>query len=169
MTNTYTFTETQTFTFTHAKYIAAKVATDLSRFRRFYDSPSVDLIGKYEEELAALLKADYLDSVTYGFKRAGKWVEALRYHALPGGSLVGDDDPGKIRPGVDVSGAIFSSYLIRNSRWQSLTLEEQQAFEATLPFIRVGADEPPLESGYWVPGQNYSAGGRSIGRSTIIR
>ncbi|MDP3993431.1 MAG: hypothetical protein Q8P75_00430 [bacterium] len=169
MSNSYTFTETQTFTFTDAKYIAAKVATDLARFRRFYNSPSLELIKQYEEELTALLKADYLDNITYGFKRGEKWIEALRYHALSGGSLVGDDDPGKIRPGVDVMGAHFTSFLVLNSRWSQLSTAAQEAFEANLPFRRGGGDEPALESGYWSHGHNYASGGRSIGRSTIIR
>lgn len=169
MSESYTYTATETFTFTNAKYIAAKVATDLSRFRRFYNAPSTEEIGKYEEELAALLKEDYLDNVTYGFKRDGKWIEALRYHALPGGSLVGDDDPGKIRPGIDITGAHFTSYLNRNNRWHNLSQVARDAFEARLPFKRVGASEPPLENGTWSHGHSYSSGGRGVGRSTIIR
>lgn len=169
MSNSYTYTATETFTFTHAKYIAAKVAADLLRFNRFYNSPTAESIDKYEEELTALLREDYLGNVTYGFQKNSKWIEALRYHALPGGSLVGDDDPGKIRPGIDVSGAYFTSYLNRNDRWHKLLQAQKDAFEAKLPFKRVGADEPPLENGVWSHSHTYSAGGRGIGRSTIIR
>lgn len=169
MSESYTYTATETFTFTHAKYIAAKVATDLLRLQRFYTAPTTELINQYEEELSALLKADYLENVVYGFQRNGKWVEALRYHALPGGSLVGDDDPGKIRPGIDLTGAHFTSYLVRNDRWKNLSTSERDAFEATLPFKRVGAAEPSLETGSWSHGHTYSAGGRGIKRSTIIR
>lgn len=169
MSQSYTYTSTETFTVTHAKYIAAKVAADLSRFRRFYTAPTEQEIKNYEIELTELLKEDYLDNVTYGFKRDGKWIEALRYHALPGGSLVGDDDPGKIRPGIDTTNAHFTSYLNRNSRWHNLSQTQKDAFEARLPFKRVGAAEPPLESGMWSHGHSYSSGGRGIGRSTIIR
>jgi hypothetical protein len=169
MSTSYTFSESETFTLTHAKHIAAKVATDLMRFTRFYSKPTLEAINKYEIELTALLKDGYLESVVYGFKRDGKWVEALRYHALPDGTLVADDDPGKIRPGTDVPGESFGSYLVKNKRWDSLTAAQQQAFNAALPFGRESAVEPTIENGVWSHGQNYSAGGRGIGRSTIIR
>lgn len=171
MSTSYTYTAAETFTVTHARYIAAKVAADLSRFRRFYGSPSEQQINNFETELTELLKDDYLDSVTYGFKRndTDNWVEALRYYALPGGTLIGDDDPGKIKPGVDLSNTHFSSYLIRNKRWHNLTQSQRDAFEARLPIKRVGAIEPQLESGMWSHGHIYSSGGRGIGRSTIIR
>lgn len=169
MSDSYTFTETETFTVTHARHIAAKVAADLMRFTRFYSNPTVEQINRFEAELIALLKEGYLESVTYGFKRDGKWIEALRYHALPDGTLMGDDDPGKIRPGTDVPGESFSSYLIKNNRWHSLSPEQQRAFEASSPISRTGAPEPQLANGRWSHELNYSAGGRGLGRSTIIR
>jgi hypothetical protein len=169
MSDSYTFTETETFSVTHARYIASKVATDLLRFTRYYSNPTLEQINKFEAELTALLKAGYLESVTYGFKRDGQWIEALRYHALLDGTLLGDDDPGKIRPGTDVPGETFSSYLIRNRRWHNLSTQERAAFEDTLPIKRADAPEPPVANGSWSHGLSYSAGGRGIGRSTIIR
>lgn len=163
-----TYTQTETFTVTHAKHIASKVATDLLRLQRFYGSPSDAQINEYEEELVALLKGDYLKEVTYGFKRNGYWVEALRYHALPGGNLT-NDDPGRILPGVNVSGATFGSYLIHNSRWHALTQAQRTAFSAALSIDRGHGTEPQLESGTWSTGLTYSAGGQGIGRSTITR
>ena len=164
----YTYTQTETFTVTHAKHIASKVATDLLRLQRFYGSPSDAQINEYEEELVALLKGDYLKEVTYGFKRNGCWVEALRYHALPGGNLT-NDDPGRILPGVNVSDATFGSYLIHNSRWLALTPAQRTTFSAALSIDRGHGTEPQLESGSWSTGLSYSAGGQGIGRSTIIR
>jgi len=166
--SSYTYTQTETFTITHAKHIASKVATDLLRLQRFYGSPSDQQINDYEEELAALLKADYLKEVIYGFKRNGCWVEALRYHALPGGNLT-NDDPGRILPGVDVSGATFGSFLIHNSRWYALTAAQQATFSSVLSIDRGHGAEPGLESGTWSSGLTYSAGGQGIGRSTIQR
>lgn len=166
--STYTYTQTETFTITHAKHIASKVATDLLRLQRFYGSPSGQQINEYEEELVSLLKADYLKEVTYGFKRNGCWVEALRYHALPGGNLT-NDDPGRILPGVDVSGATFGSYLIYNSRWHALTSAQRTTFSSILSIDRGHGTEPGLESGVWSTGLTYSAGGQGIGRSTILR
>ena len=169
MSYSMTRTAIEAFTVTHARHIAAKVATDLLRYTRYYKNPTIELINKYEEELVALLKADYLDYVIYGYKRDGKWVEALRYHALPGGTLMTDDDPGKIRPGTDVPGENFGSYLVRNSRWDSLPKAEQDRFDASLPFSRNGVPEPELVSGRWSQDHTYSAQGRGITRSTIIR
>lgn len=165
---TYTTTETTTFTLTHAKHIAAKVSTDLLRFTRYYKKPTVEQINRYEVELIAFLNAGYLDNVIYGYKRNGMWVEALRYHVIDG-ELVGDDDPGKIRPGTDVPGESFGSYLTHNLKWFSLTAQQRAAFEASLPFSRQHATEPSLESGAWSRDLNYSAGGRGLGRSIIVR
>jgi len=163
-----TYTQTETFTVTHARHIASKVATDLLRLQRFYGSPSDQQINAYEEELISLLKGDYLKEITYGFKRNGFWVEALRYHALPGGNLT-NDDPGKILPGIDVSETIFASYLVHNSRWYALTSEQQTAFYSALTIKRGHGTEPPLESGTWATSLIYSAGGQGVGRSMIIR
>jgi hypothetical protein len=169
MSYSFTDSETETFTLTHAKYIAAKVATDLMRFTRFYKNPSIADINKYEEELTALLKGGYLDKVIYGFYRNGRWVEALMYQAMPDGTLASDDDPGKIRPGTDVPGESFTSHLWKNSKWNALSQDEKDRFYANLPIKRSSAPEMPLESGYWSSGLNYSAGGRGINRSTIVR
>ena len=62
--------------------MAAKVATDLKRMQRFYGSPSDRASPSYEAEVTELLKAGYLGTVTYGFRRDGNWIEpTLRYTA----------------------------------------------------------------------------------------
>ena len=114
------------------------------------------------------MKDDYLENVTYGFKRNGFWVEALQYHALPGGNL-SNDDPGKILPGIDITGAHFGSFLNHNTRWHALTAEAKASFYAKLKLDRTHGHMPALESGVWSTGLNYSAGGRGISRSTIVR
>ena len=40
MSNSFTISEATTFTITHARHMAAKVATDLKRIQRFYGKPS---------------------------------------------------------------------------------------------------------------------------------
>ena len=45
MSYSYTVTESTTFTVTHARHIAAKVATDLKRLQRFYGKPSDSAIA----------------------------------------------------------------------------------------------------------------------------
>ena len=46
----YITTQTSSFTVTHARYIASKVATDLKRFQRFYDSPIDNTIKIYSQD-----------------------------------------------------------------------------------------------------------------------
>ena len=102
MSYSYTISETTTFTITHARHIAAKVATDLKRMQRFYGNPSDTRISDYETEVIALLKAGYLGTVAYGFRRNDNWIEpTLKYTAqeLAEGSA-SDDDPGQIRHGA---------------------------------------------------------------------
>lgn len=165
----FSFEESTTFTVIHARHMAAKVATDLLRFQRFYGKPSNSAIDAYETELVALLKEDYLQAVTYGFQRNGKWVVALRYHATAGGLLVADDDPGKLKPGVDVGNCWFGSCLEQNAKWSALTAVAKQNFCKTLPFRRSDGTQPGVEGGYWIEDRTYSAGGRAISRSVIRR
>ena len=168
MSSSFTYTETATFTVTHARHMAAKVATDLKRLQRFYGYPSDTRIAQFETEATELIKAGYLGTVTYGFQRNGNWVEpTLRYTARDlAGSSVNDDDPGRVRPGADVSGAVFKSYLTYSAAWHQLTSAAQEAFEATLPFSRNGTPEPGI-SGYLATDRTYSSGGRALDRSTV--
>lgn len=104
MSYSFSYTESSTFTVTHARHMAAKVATDLKRMQRFYGSPSDSKIAEFEAEATEMLKAGYLETVTYGFKRDGNWVEpTLRYTARDlAGTAANDDDPGRVRPGADI-------------------------------------------------------------------
>ena len=168
--NSYTRTGTfsDTFTVAHARQIASKVATDLLRFQRFYRSPSDHWINSYEAELTILLKYDAVDTVIYGFQRNGRWTMAsARYVALPGGSIRADDDPGKIRPGFDVSNAHFTSFLTYSSNWTRLSSATRKDIESELPFQRAAGNSPALERGQWLGDRNYYAGGRGLGRSTV--
>src|SRR5262245_42971432 len=60
MTYSLTISETTAFTVTHARHMAAKVATDLKRLQRFYGKPTDAQIAAYEIEVIELLKAGYL-------------------------------------------------------------------------------------------------------------
>ncbi|MCP4201935.1 MAG: hypothetical protein GY769_08380 [bacterium] len=170
MTASITITAAETFTLAHARRIASKVATDLLRFQTLYRSPSTVWIDKYETEMVELLRHDGIKNVVYGFKRDGKWTEAaVRYKALPGGILVADDDPGKIRPRLDVAGASFTSFLSYSGQWFNLPAHQRVAIERKLPFQRSFGESPPLETGHWSDDLNYYAGGRGLGRSTVRR
>ena len=168
MTTSYTLSDAVTFTVTHARHLAAKVATDLKRMQRFYGSPSDSDIIAYEGELTLLIKEGYLSEITYGFYKDGQWIAPmLRYTAR---DLVGsggdDDDPGRVRPGADTSGASFYSYLIRNSAWNLLSATARESFERQLPLRRAGAAEPTVR-GYLSTDRTYSAAGRALERASI--
>lgn len=168
MASSYTLSSSTSFTITHARHMAAKVAADLKRMQRHYGKPSDADIAAYEEEVVQLLKAGYIGTVSYGYMRDGDWIEpTLRYtaHDLMGGSGV-DDDPGKIRPWADVSGASFYSYLTYSAVWDSLNSDQRDAFKKSLPFYRGGASEPGI-NGYVEQDRTYSAGGKSLGRSSV--
>lgn len=168
MSYSFAVTESLTFTVTHARHMAAKVATDLVRMQRFYGFPSDAGIDAYETEVIALLKAGYLGRVWYGFKRDGSCIEpTIKYTArdLYNGSAA-DDDPGKIRPGADVSGASFYSFLTYSAAWDNLTARERDAFEKSLPFYRSNGTEPPVY-GYLLPDRIYSSGGRALDRASV--
>lgn len=163
----YVVAETQTFTLTHAKHMASKVAADLMRLQRLYGQPSTQRILDFEQEVTKLLKAGYLGTVTYGFKRDGNWIEpTLRYTASDLSVDGADDSPGSISPNADVSGARFASYLTYNAAWDLASQSDRDAVEKDLPFSRNGAPEPGV-SGYMTSDRSYSSGGRALNRSTV--
>jgi hypothetical protein len=168
MSTSYSITESESFTVAHARLIASKVATDLKRFQRFYGSPSDEWVDKYETELILLLKQDAVETVFYGFKRDGMWTEAsVRYRALPGGVLAVDDDPGKIRPNLDIAGASFTSFL--EYRFNNLRSGDLDTIAAECGFARFTGSAPLLEAGRWADDLNYVAGGRGLGRAVVQR
>ena len=167
MSDSFTISESKTFTITHAKKIASKVKTDLDRIRRYYGSPSTVWIKEYEVELIELLINGYLDVVVYGFKRDGSWIPpTLEYASDELYYGYYDDDPGRIKPGHDVSNANFTSYLKYSTALDKLTASERDRFKKGLPFYRNGANEPSA-NGYFERDKTYSAGGRALNRSIL--
>lgn len=168
MTTTFTLSESTTFTVTHARHIAAKIATDLKRMQRFYGAPSDADIEAYQAEITSFIKEGYLGTVTYGFRKDGKWIApTLRYTArdLAGGTA-DDDDPGRVPPGADTTGATFYSYLTYSPAWDELPAAEKESFKEGLPFQRTGAPEPAI-SGYLYSDRTYSSGGRALERTSV--
>lgn len=164
----YTYTYNQTFTLTNAKYLAAKVATDLKRIQRFYNKPSDRQIDDYETEVVKLLNDGYIDTITYGFKLDEKWIEpTLRYTARDlAGMNANDDDPGHIKPNANISGASFYSFLTYNSAWGELSEQQRNNYKNALPFKRSSGFEPGV-NGYLSQDQTYSSGGHSLERSSV--
>ncbi len=168
MSYSYTLSETKSFTETHAKHIASKVATDLKRMQRFYGEPHDASISSYEREMIEFLKKGYLGTVTYGYKKNGNWIEpTLRYTARELSDINStDDDPGKIAANANIEGASFYSFLTYSSAWDTLSQDQKDAFKRTLPFQRGSASEPGI-NGYMSNDKSYSAGGKSVDRSTL--
>jgi hypothetical protein len=166
--SSYTITESATFTVTHARHMAAKVSADLKRMQRFYGYPSDSDIANYEGEVIELLKAGYLGTLTVGFKRNDQWIEpTLRYTARDlAGMAANDDDPGRVLPGRDVSGATFYNYLTYSASWDALSASERDSFKRRMPFYRTNATQPTV-NGYLVDDKTYSAGGRALGRASV--
>lgn len=168
MSYSFTFSETRTFTVTHARHMAAKVVTDLKRMQRFYKSPSDTKIREYEAEIIEYLKAGYLGKVWFGFRRNDNWIEpTLCYTARDlDAAAANDDDPGRVRPRANVTGATFYSYMTYSAAFDELSQSEKDAFQEILPFTRSGAPEPGV-SGYLRPDRTYSSGGRALDRASV--
>jgi hypothetical protein len=168
MSSSYTISESTTFTVTHAKHMAAKVATDLKRLQRLYGRPSDADIANYEAEVIELLKFGYLGTLTVGFKRDNAWINpTLRYTARDlAGESANDDDPGRLRPGADITGATFHNFLTYSATWKTLSSAEKESFKKRIPFSRVGMDEPGI-SGYFVDDRVYSSGCRALNRASV--
>ena len=168
MSHSYTIAETTSFTVTHARHMAAKVATDLKRMQRLYGNPKDAEINDYEAEVVELLKAGYLGTVTYGYRRDGNWVEpTLKYTARDlDDTSTNDDDPGRIRPGAKINDASFGSYLTYSQSWYGLTDAEKDDFKKLLQLQRYGASEPGVD-GYFTEDRTYSSGGRALDRATV--
>ena len=168
MTYSYTVTDTITFTRTHARHIAAKVATDLKRMQRFYGEPPNSRIADFESEVVEFLKEGLLDTVTYGFRLNGYRIEPTLFYTARelAGNPANDDDPGRIRPDAEIGDASFYSYLTYSAAWNTLTSTEQEDFNKRLPFQRTGAPEPGV-SGYVSVDRTYSSGGRALDRASL--
>lgn len=164
---TTTDTVTETFSFSHARRLASKIATDLKRLQWLYGEPDDAFVARLESEAAAFIKAGYFKEVMYGFKRNGNWVVALKYRLDMYGNLTSDDNPGRIGPVVDITGASFYTYMIYSDTWWALTESQREAFRQSLPIQRGGAPEPGVENGYWMADRTYAAGGRGLARSSI--
>lgn len=167
MSSSFTFSNTTTFTATHAKYLASKVATDLKRIQRLYGAPNDYQIERYEQELTEFLKKGYLQEVSYGYQKDGNWIEpTLFYTARDLSTSSGDDDPGKIKPGANITGAAFTSFMVTNNVYGRLSASDLADFEKDLPFTRSTGSKPGID-GYLSSDNSYSSGGKALDRSSV--
>lgn len=165
--SSYSVSDTSTFTLTDARQMASKVRTDLKRLQRLYGKPTDLAIDLYEEEVIALLKNGYLKNVVYGFKTNGAWNEAtLRYSSRDLIFSDVNDDPGGIRPRLNVDTTTFGSFLNYNSKWDTLSAAEKASFESGLRLKRSSGTEPGV-NGYFSQDKTYSSGGQSLSRESV--
>ena len=72
----------------------------------------------------------------------------------------------RVRPGADIAGASFYSFLTYSAAWDDLTDAEKAALKDTLPFQRTGGFEPGV-NGYLQDDRTYAAGGRALIRASV--
>lgn len=164
----YTTTYNNTFTVTHADHIASKIAADLYQLFRLYGSPSESDINNYVKEISILLAGGYLKSVDYGFKKDGKWILTLCYSIDESSGIFKDDNAGKIPFGVDISNAIWGSFLWKNNRFTSLPSDEQIKIISSIPVKRSDGSDPK-QGIVGLADKVYSAGGVNANRSIIAK
>jgi hypothetical protein len=160
-------TYTATFTITNAQYLASKIAADLKQMQTFYGRPTDMEIDAYQQEMVILLKDSYLSSMDYGFQKDGSWVLALSYSVNPlTGSI--DQNPGRIPPGKDITGAQFYSYRRPSQKYWGLQDPERAKVESSNPVKREGADDPSTGL-IGSADKSYSSGGQQVDRKIIQR
>lgn len=166
---TASMTRSASFTITDARYVGAKVGTDLRLLHNLYGKPDLAVIPDYVEEVALLLKAGYLNTVDYGFRNADgqSWRLRLRYRATTGGQLL-DSRPGALPTSVAVQGLDFYSYLTYSSAYRSLGAAEKSRFGQDLPFQRTGAPEPTTSLGTTTTGNGYGRAGTGVTRDVYV-
>jgi hypothetical protein len=163
---TYSTTRSSTFTVTEARYIGAKLGTDLRLLHNLYGRPCLTDIEDYAEESALLLKDGYLNTVDFGFKAGDVWKLRLRYTATAGGQLR-DDPPGRLPAPIDIAGLGFHSYLMYSQKFFALLQSTQSQVKADLPITRTPGTEPTLGSGSHSGGHGYGKNGAGVTRDTF--
>jgi len=159
-----TGTNERTFSITDARKVASKIAADLDLFRIYHGRPSAQEVTNFAEEAALLLAARYLKSIEYGFRRNGRTVIALKYIARSDGTLTADDRPGRVYIEVDVSDAVWYSYLEHSDSFFKRDQAERDRFTATLPVQRTSASAPQRGNGYWEQTRIYSSNREGVVR-----
>jgi len=161
---TYSYTYSSTFTKTHVGYLASKVAADLRQMQLFYGRPYDREIIQYIQEINILLLGRWFKSVSYGYKRNGVWVIALKYETQFGAIKPIDDDSGRVIPGINISGAFWHSFLSKNHAYSLLLQSKKNEIEQLIPIKRTYGTEPRLNTGDWRNDKYYSAGGGALQR-----
>jgi len=163
-----TGTRTVAFTITEARYVGAKIGTDLRLLKSLYGEPELSWIDEYTEEAALLLRDGYLGTVSHGFRdpSSNEWKLRLRYTATAGGQLV-DSRPGALPAAATIVGCTFYSYLTYSTKFLNLPDADQAKVKAALPIARTTADEPVTRSGNITSGNGYARSGVGVTRDVF--
>ena len=163
-----TVTRTAAFTITEARYVGAKIGTDLRLLHNLYGAPAHARIDAFVEEAALLLRDGYLGTVSYGFRNpsSNDWKLRLRYTATVGGQLV-DTRPGSLPTSAAVAGCSFYSYLSYSPEFLNLSSADQTRVEAALPVSRSFGEEQATRSGNIGSGNGYSRNGVGVTRDVF--
>ena len=157
----------ESWTLTNAKYLASKVTTDMWRCRQNYGLPSEAAINDYGTELALRLRDGFVSKYEFGFEIENERLLSWRYTVVNGDLTATDDRPGKIPSGVDISKARFFNQLTTSTKWDNLSADEKEQWEAFYPFRRQTKSGPKDGRGYWQHDLQYSSVGVLLTRETF--
>ena len=167
--NTFTTTSTSTFTIADAKYLASRIASDLTQIRLYYGHITEKKVQDFAVEAAILLKFGLLRSVKYGFRISDDWVYYVSYYVNNLGQLEASNNaPGDIDPTVDITGASWYSHLITRDN-PDLSDEQVAAIEQDLPIQRGTGAEPNSDNGILNNDRSYYRNGIGLARSQYKR
>ncbi|MCK4553638.1 hypothetical protein KAU19_01585 [Candidatus Parcubacteria bacterium] len=164
---TYSYTTSSTFTVTSTRYLASKVATDLRQMQLFYGRPLDYEITNYIEELVVLMLGGWLKSITYGFKRGGFWVIALEYKMFLGSIRATNDNAGRVKPGINTSGASWYNILSKSATFYNLTPFQRAQIEQSLPVKRTIGGAPQIRTNNLIGDKYYSRDSGALQRRII--
>ena len=164
ITMSYSYTTTESFTLTHARKLAAKVASDMHQCQRFYDKPTEAQIASYQEELTILLHGGYVESYEFGFKtKDERRVVSWHYTVGSSGDLEGGRSGGLFEA-AEVSGAVTFNFLAYSSKWFRLSQVERDRIKASYSVRRTDGEPPRDGNGYWDSSRRYASGGVAVTR-----
>lgn len=160
-----TYTTSTTFTRTHARHLAAKVATDLRQCSLLHGSPSPTSIPDYMDELVELLVGGFVSEYEFGFKSNGQRIVCWRYVVSSDGTIDSvTGDPGHLYAENIPSDAQYYNFLTYSAAWSALPAAERDKVQSGLPFVRSDGSLPADGNGYWMETRDYGAAGVRISR-----
>jgi hypothetical protein len=137
------------------------------RCQQNYGVPSEASINAYGTELALRLRDGFIAKYEFGFVIENDRLLSWRYTVVNGDLTTADDRPGKIPSGVDISKAQFFNQLTTSAKWDNLSADEKEQWEAFYPFRRQSKSGPKDGPGYWRRDLQYSSNGVLLTRETF--